>query len=126
MPIWIRVGRWGVAAPVAFLGLVLGMVGVTALWRKFGGDAGTAFTWGIGTGTVLAALLGAVAAPPGQRKLASKLVVGAIFGLALISLLVDLVSRSFHITDIYAIVGSVLGGGIAIRAVHRSSLGPSA
>ena len=80
-----------------------------------------AYTWAVALGTTLATLSGAKAAPPDQRTVAARLVVAAVLGLAAIGLVADVVGQTFSATDIYDIMGSVLGGGIALRGMRRTS-----
>jgi hypothetical protein len=119
----VRVLRWVLAILAAAVAFILGFALVAVVWQHFGGaragDAGTSYMWAVALGTMAGASVGSFIAPPDQRKLSSRVFVGAVVATSAILLIVSLVDHTFKVTNAFDVMGSLLGGGISLRLFHR-------
>lgn len=78
-----------------------------------------AYTWSVALGTIACALVGSFIAPSDQRKLASRVFVGAVVAVSGILLIDSLVEHTFKVLNAFDVTGSLLGGGMSLRFFNR-------
>src|ERR1700761_7136600 len=112
-----RVLRWVIAAQAAAVAFIAGFVLFVMISQHIGGvgGAGVAYAWSVAFGTIAGAVVGSFIAPPDQRKLASRVFVGALVALLATYLIVSFVDHTFKFTNALDVAGSLLGGGIVLR-----------
>jgi hypothetical protein len=124
MPRWLRILRWALVLPAAVAGILLAIALVFEAWLWVGGAFGYCYAVGFIVVTTLAAVLGALTAPPDQRTLASRVIVGVICAVAILYTIGDVLNNSFGILNVYEWIGLVLGSLIALRAFRATQTHP--
>ena len=119
MPTWLRVMRWIIAFPVGVVVSVFVVAMVSVLWRHLGGNSRMMYYSAVMLGTFACAVVGGFVAPPDQRRIAARGIVAGVVMISAILLVISLAKQTFEAANVYDVMGSLLGGMIALRCFNR-------
>ena len=115
-------GRWALAVAAAGFAFLIVFVLMAALFNHFGGGASRAsqsYIWAVALATYVGTLAGALMAPREKRRSASYLFLALIGVLTVGGLVFNLINRTFKPTDLYDVLGWLMGGFIVLRTLSR-------